>query len=74
MSADDVDEAFVCWLLQHNRAGWVDGFRELRPTVLAWADADDLLAIFSALGECTTAPDDLAELFACMRVSDANES
>jgi len=69
--ADDDDAVFVQWLCDHHREGWVNDFRALRRTeVLAWADVDDLVAIFTKLGEHATSLDSLAALFAALRVAD----
>jgi hypothetical protein len=67
--ADSVT-SFEDWLACNDRSGWIEPFQQLQatqPHVLAWADADDLIAIFTRLGPCNEqsswSVDDLAALF-----------
>jgi hypothetical protein len=67
---------FEDWLASNDRSGWIEPFRQLQasqPHVLAWADADDLIAIFTRLGPCSKQQswsiEDLAALFGQLEIS-----
>lgn len=70
---DQRDADFIIWLNSHCRSGYVAAFRQLARTPnIIWCEAEDLIAIFSALRPCERGggeTTDVEELLSLLTIS-----